>query len=115
MTPIGRILNKFSKDLSAVETILSYQIGTTLAMFYTSLSAIIVASIAVQWVLIIIPFLVFLAYKLYKFAIPSYRETTRVESITKSPLLSFLAETCSGASTIRAFGKQKAFIKENMR
>lgn len=38
---------------------------------------------------------------------------TRIESITKSPLLSFLAETGNGASTIRAFKRKEDFIKEN--
>jgi ATP-binding cassette subfamily C (CFTR/MRP) protein 2 len=45
------------------------------------------------------------AYRLYRYSINAYRETTRVESITKSPLLSYLSETIAGCSTIRAFEK----------
>jgi ABC-type multidrug transport system fused ATPase/permease subunit len=66
---------------------------------------LIVAIVAIYWVALIIPIMLYLQLKLYKFAINAYRETTRLESVSKSPLLSFLAETCNGASTIRAFGK----------
>lgn len=34
VTPIGRILNKFSKDLAVIETNLSYLLGTLLSLFY---------------------------------------------------------------------------------
>lgn len=71
------------------------------------------ATIAVYWVALTLPILIFIAYKLYRHAINSYRETNRIESITKSPLLSYLAETHSGSSTIRAFGKKREFIEQN--
>ena len=113
VTPIGRILNKFSKDLSVLELQLGWQIGSVLICFFMSLSIIIMSAIVVQWILILLPILFYICAKIYKHSINAYRETTRIESLTKSPLLSFLAETCSGAPTIRAFGKQKEFIKEN--
>ncbi len=34
VTPIGRILNKFSKDLSGVELSFSWEIGSFFAMIY---------------------------------------------------------------------------------
>jgi ABC-type multidrug transport system fused ATPase/permease subunit len=105
VTPIGRILNKFSKDLSVIETNLSYIIGSLLGLFYQSIAILVVASLAVYWILLILPVLIYLTVKLYQQSISSYRETNRIESITKSPLISYLAETHSGASTIRAFGK----------
>mmetsp|Transcript_22789 Transcript_22789/g.22008 ORF Transcript_22789/g.22008 Transcript_22789/m.22008 type:complete len:139 (-) Transcript_22789:948-1364(-) len=73
----------------------------------------VVAISAVYWVIFLIPILLYLSTLLYKKMIGAYRETTRVESVTKSPLLSFLAETSAGTSTIRAFGKQQEFINEN--
>ena len=78
-----------------------------------SLAIIIMSAMVVQWILVLLPVLFFICAKIYTHSIAAYRETTRIESLTKSPLLSFLAETCSGAPTIRAFGKQKEFIKEN--
>jgi len=34
VTPIGRILNKFSKDLSGIEREFSWDVGNFLAMIY---------------------------------------------------------------------------------
>ena len=34
VTPIGRILNKFSKDLSGIEREFSWEVGNFLAMIY---------------------------------------------------------------------------------
>ena len=105
VTPIGRILNKFSKDLSGIEREFAWDVGNFLAMAYQALAILIVAVIVVQWILIILPLLGFLSYKLYTGSITSFRETTRLESLTKSPLLSLFSETFNGASTIRTFKK----------
>ena len=71
------------------------------------------AVIVVKWILVLLPVLFFISYKLYVNSIRAFRETTRIESLTKSPLLSFFSETFNGASTIRTFKKQEDFIIEN--
>jgi hypothetical protein len=43
----------------------------------------------------------------------SIKETVRLNSTTRSPLLSFLGETIQGSSTIRAFKRNQEFIKVN--
>jgi ABC-type multidrug transport system fused ATPase/permease subunit len=47
VTPIGRILNKFSKDLSGIEREFAWDIGNFLAMAYQALAILIVAVIVV--------------------------------------------------------------------
>jgi len=113
VTPIGRILNKFSKDLTTIDTQLVWMIGSLMATFYINVSIMIVAVMSVPWILLIAPIILFIAIKLYRYSIASYRETARIESITKSPLISFLQESYSGNSTIRAYKKDYDFIKYN--
>jgi ABC-type multidrug transport system fused ATPase/permease subunit len=103
VTPIGRILNKFSKDLAEVESEFSYNIGNFLAMIYQALGVLIVAAIVVQWILLVLPVIVIIAIRLYRSSINSFRETTRIETLTKGPLLSNFSETFNGVSTIRTF------------
>jgi ABC-type multidrug transport system fused ATPase/permease subunit len=43
----------------------------------------------------------------------SIKETVRIQSTTKSPLLSYFGETMNGASTIRAFKRCDDFIQTN--
>jgi ABC-type multidrug transport system fused ATPase/permease subunit len=113
VTPIGRILNKFSKDLSTVEQNFSYALGSFLAQLYQTISILVLAAIVVPWILLIFPLIAFAGFKVYTHSIPSYRQCTRIESLTKSPLLSYLAETGNGSSTIRAFKKEQEFIEQN--
>lgn len=71
------------------------------------------AVFAVKWVGLGLPVLVAAAFFLLKKVLPSIRESVKVASLTKSPLLSCLGETIRGASTIRAFGMSEEFIKRN--
>ena len=41
----------------------------------------------------------------------TYRDLTRLGSVTHSPVMTHLSETLSGATTIRNFGKEEDFIK----
>ena len=111
VTPIGRILNRFSKDLNVLETQLLWPLGGFLAMAYQGLSVLIIATIVVKWILLLLPFLIYLVIKLYSRSISAFRETARIESTTKSPLLSFMGETFAGSSTIRAFKMQEDFVR----
>ena len=74
---------------------------------------IVIATIVVPWILLLLPFLIYIVIKLYNRSISSFRETARIESMTKSPLLSFMGETFAGSSTIRAFKREQDFIQEN--
>lgn len=42
------------------------------------------------------------------------RELTRLDSITKAPVIHHFSESISGVMTIRAFGKQTTFYQENV-
>jgi len=110
VTPVGRILNRFTKDLSLAETQIQWSIGGMLICSYQAASIVLVALIVVKWVILLLPVLIYLLVRLYKRSISSMRETTRVESNTKGPLLSYMGETFNGASTIRAFQRQLDFL-----
>ena len=112
-TPLGRILNRFSKDLSVVESSMVFEIGTCYVNFYNLLSIFGVAAFVVPWILLIFPVILIFCLWLYKHSIAASKETARIESVTRSPLLSYLSEVINGNSTIRAFGKQNHFIEQN--
>jgi ABC-type multidrug transport system fused ATPase/permease subunit len=90
VTPIGKILNRFSKDFASVEGDLSYMITGVLISSYFILSIVIVSAIAVPYILLLYPFIFYALVKLFNHAINAYRETTRIAMVTKSPILSKL-------------------------
>jgi ABC-type multidrug transport system fused ATPase/permease subunit len=92
---------------------LCFNIGGFLACFYNGLAALIVASIAVRWILVAVVLMLICGICLFKFVLTGYKDLNRVESVTKSPMLSLLQETQSGQTVIRAFQREKKFKEQN--
>lgn len=104
-TPIGRILNRFSKDLNTMENGFADTIGGFMGCSLNLIYVIAVAVFTLVWVLLLLPIMLVVSYFLVRRTVKPVKETVRVQSATRSPILSHLGETISGASTIRAFNK----------
>jgi ABC-type multidrug transport system fused ATPase/permease subunit len=113
VTPIGRILNKFSKDLSTIEMGLAFQLGFFNSVVWQMLQIFIVATAAVPYIAVFLVVIMTVSYMIVSRTAVSIKESVRIQSTTKSPLLSYLGETISGASTIRAFNRQEDFMLGN--
>ena len=73
-TPIGRILNRFTKDLEPVELMLVYLIGSLYLSLYNLLATIIMAVIVVPWIALLFPLLLLVMVALYKHSISATKE-----------------------------------------
>ncbi|RKP17331.1 hypothetical protein ROZALSC1DRAFT_30847, partial [Rozella allomycis CSF55] len=112
-TPIGRIINRFSKDQDAVDN----QLADSFRMFLFTLSSCIATFILIIvftpfFIIPLIPLLLF-----YYFVQIYYRSTSRelkrLDSISRSPLYAHFSETLTGISTIRAYKEESRFSKVN--
>jgi ATP-binding cassette subfamily C (CFTR/MRP) protein 1 len=74
---------------------------------------IVVAGMNTPWALATIPIILIAMFILLKFYINTFREVSRLGSVTKSPLMNHLGETINGATTIRSFNKERSFIRTN--
>jgi len=72
-----------------------------------------VAAYAVPYIIVVIVIMMITSYCVFKHVINGYKQCFRLGSVTKSPILSFLQETQSGGSVIRAFGKSEEFESRN--
>ena len=54
-------------------------------------------------------------YFIQHFFIPTSRQLTRLESVSRSPIYSHFEESLTGVQCIRAFGEENRFIKEFQR
>ncbi|ESP02879.1 hypothetical protein LOTGIDRAFT_110718, partial [Lottia gigantea] len=103
-TPIGRIINRLSRDTETIDSTLPQVMKMWLSTFLIVSATILVISITTPiFIAIFIPIGAFY-YFVQEFYIPTSRQLKRIESVTRTPIYTHFSETLSGASTIRAYG-----------
>eukprot|EP00345_Euplotes_harpa_P014311 CAMPEP_0168352156 /NCGR_PEP_ID=MMETSP0213-20121227/22369_1 /TAXON_ID=151035 /ORGANISM="Euplotes harpa, Strain FSP1.4" /LENGTH=926 /DNA_ID=CAMNT_0008363285 /DNA_START=845 /DNA_END=3626 /DNA_ORIENTATION=+ len=112
-TPTGKLLNRFSKDINRIDAEFPFNLTFLVECLSWMGATLFVSTIVSPWSLLSTPFAVVAGFLLIKYYIRSYREMTRIESVTNSPILSNFGETLSGTTTIRCYNKQMEFIDKN--
>ncbi|XP_034461847.1 multidrug resistance-associated protein 4-like isoform X1 [Hippoglossus hippoglossus] len=103
VNPIGRILNRFSKDISQMDSMLPITFVDFYQLFLQNTGVVAVAASVIPLILIpIIPLILLFLY-LRRFYLSTSRDVKRLESTTRSPVLSHLSTSLQGLWTIRAF------------
>ncbi|BFZ18446.1 hypothetical protein BsWGS_21482 [Bradybaena similaris] len=107
--PSGRILNRFSADIVAIDQRLGGHVENLLRCTLFTISAVLVNAVTTPYFLFAaVPFFI-LYYFLQRFFRATARELQRLDSVTKSPIFSHTMETLNGLPIIRAFGVQTDF------
>ncbi|XP_053667657.1 ATP-binding cassette sub-family C member 4-like [Anopheles marshallii] len=110
--PSGRILNRFSKDMGAMDDMLPKSIldaTQTLLMFVGAMMVVVFVQ-PFFMVPILLLFAVLLAAR--RVYLRTSQNTRRLEGITRSPIFTHIAATLNGLPTIRSYGVQQLLIQE---
>ncbi|WYZ38528.1 hypothetical protein EsH8_III_000442 [Colletotrichum jinshuiense] len=114
VTPLGQLMNRFSKDLEAVDQevapIAIGVFGCALGILVT----VVLISIITPGFLIAGVFITAAYWFVGAFYLRASRDLKRLESVQRSPLFQQFGETLSGMTTIRAYGDERRFIRENL-
>ena len=114
VTPLGQIMNRFSKDLEAIDQDIA---PTAISVFTCALSlavTVVLISIITPGFLIATVFIAILFYAVSAFYLRASRDLKRLESVQRSPLFQQFGETLGGMTTIRAYGDERRFIRDNL-
>ncbi|KAI0705448.1 multidrug resistance-associated ABC transporter [Earliella scabrosa] len=116
VTPQGRMLNRFSKDVETVDSSLAstlQQVNASLALFAVSMLTVM------QVHNVVFPLFIFPAAVLgffYRRAAVAYlntgRDIRRMESNTRSPIFANFSELLEGIVTVRAFSAEDRFLDD---
>ncbi|XP_071043193.1 multidrug resistance-associated protein 1 isoform X2 [Parasteatoda tepidariorum] len=109
-TPLGRLLNRFSKDIDTADVTIRFNIRMLLIMSFRTLGAVLIICLETPIFIVAAIPLGILYYFLQKFYIPTSRQLKRLESTTRSPVYSHFSETVTGATCIRAFRADQQFM-----
>ena len=114
VTPVGRIMNRLSKDIEGIDQELIPYLEVTIFCLIQCASIIILITVITPRFLIVAVIVFVLYYFVGNWYLTASRELKRIDSITKSPIFQHFSETLVGVCTIRAFGDERRFILENM-
>lgn len=111
-TPVGRVLNRFARDMEAIDQQIPRSLLDALGCVFTILSTLaVVVWVTPMALLGVIP-IAFLYWRVQRIFRPASREGQRLDSITRSPVFAQFSETLAGVAVIRAFGAERRFEAE---
>uniref|UniRef100_A0A8B9TNT6 ABC-type glutathione-S-conjugate transporter n=1 Tax=Anas platyrhynchos TaxID=8839 RepID=A0A8B9TNT6_ANAPL len=106
-TPIGNLLNRFSKEMDAIDSIIPDKLKSLLGFLFNLVEIYLVIIVATpKAAMAIVPLTVFYAH----FYVITSCQLRCMEAASRSPIYSHISETFHGSSVIRAYKDQERFI-----
>eukprot|EP00435_Cladocopium_sp_Y103_P038944 s2393_g10.t1 len=114
-TPGGRIINRFSSDMSKIDLDLQGSMQNLLRAVCDLFASVVVAGAVLPIVFIIFVPVLFAYHWIQKVYRKAGREIQRLASKARSPIYQGVDEAIVGVTTIRAYDKQGYFMAQNER
>ncbi|CAG9575807.1 unnamed protein product [Danaus chrysippus] len=108
----GRILNRFTKDMGALDEILPRTLLDVFQIYSTLLFILVLNAIALYWTLIPSIVLLICFFFFVKLYLKTAQGVKRLEGTTKSPVFGMVTSSLNGIATIRSAGAQKRLIDD---
>ena len=98
--------------METADDAIPWMLKDVLMMLFLVLSGIIAIAVVTPLILAVIPILFLVLIFFQRLYLQTSRQVKRLESVTKSPIYSLFGETLLGISTIRAFKRQRTFLRK---
>ncbi|XP_054478436.1 multidrug resistance-associated protein 1-like [Anoplopoma fimbria] len=110
VTPSGNLLNRFSKEVDAIDCMIPDGLKMMLGYLFKLLEVCIILLLATPLTgLVLLPLTCVYVF-VQSFYVASSCQLRRLEAVSRSPIYSHFNETVQGAAVIRAFGEQRRFV-----
>lgn len=113
VTPIGRILNRFTTDTDALDNNISEQARILFTSVAKVIGVFILCIIYIPWIAIAVPPIMIALIAIANYYQASNREVKRLEATQRSHVYSNFNEVLSGANTIKAYKQDERFYERN--
>ncbi|KAM4634683.1 multidrug resistance-associated protein 1-like isoform 2-T2 [Polymixia lowei] len=111
-TPSGNLLNRFSKEVDAIDCMIPDGMKMMLGYLFKLLEVCIIVLMATPFAGVVLLPLTFLYAFIQSFYVATSCQLRRLEAVSRSPIYTHFNETVQGASVIRAFREQPRFITQ---
>jgi ABC-type multidrug transport system fused ATPase/permease subunit len=109
-TPMGRVLNRFARDMEGVDDHLSWNFEQSFkSLAQTLASLVLIISVLPLIVVVLVPVLL-VYYRLQRDYRRAAREAKRLESISRSPRYAHFKEVVTGLDVIHGYGREQYFM-----
>ncbi|KAH8596005.1 P-loop containing nucleoside triphosphate hydrolase protein [Bisporella sp. PMI_857] len=112
-TDTGLITNRFSQDLMLVDNELPFALIDLVEYIYNCLYKLVLIAIVSAYILPVFPFMLAAFWMIQKFYLRTSRQIRFLDLETKSPLYTHFIESLAGLATIRGFGWEEEFARQN--
>ncbi|XP_046598085.1 ATP-binding cassette sub-family C member 4-like isoform X1 [Neodiprion lecontei] len=102
--PSGRILNRFSKDMGAMDELLPNTMLEALQILTMMIGMFTIVAVVNPWMIIPIVIINGIFYVIRFYYLKTAQDIKRLEGIAKSPMFSHVTSTLDGLTTIRSRG-----------
>ncbi|CUM67184.1 uncharacterized protein PRCAT00004877001 [Priceomyces carsonii] len=113
VSPVGRVLNRFTKDTDSLDNEIGEQLRLFIFPLATIIGIIILCICYLPWFAIAVPFLSFGFVLVANIYHGSSREIKRLEATQRSLVYNNFNETLTGMTTIQSFKAENDFVKKN--
>jgi ATP-binding cassette subfamily C (CFTR/MRP) protein 1 len=111
VTPLGRILNRFSSDMTTIDEDLSQTISQLVNSIFQCFGAVgaIAGATKGTFLGLLIPIL-WIYERIQRYFRQSNTAIARLEAVSRSPIYADFSQALTGVSSIRAYGESKRFV-----
>ena len=113
-TDIGSVTNRFSQDLSLVDSELPFSYADFVLSFVSVVTGIGLMAASSGYFAGTIPIMLAVMYVLQKYYLRTSRQLRLLDIEEKAPLYTQFGETASGLATVRAFGWSVPFAEKHL-
>ena len=114
-TPVGRIVNRFSSDVSVLDDDLPFMFNILLGQTFTAIGLLVVILGSVPYIIPLVLLMLVVFYRLQMYYRRTSRELRRIATANMSPVYHHFNESLYGAAVIKAMRISKVFMDENER
>jgi ATP-binding cassette, subfamily C (CFTR/MRP), member 1 len=114
-TDTGTTLNRFSADMIMLDRQLPFALFSVFQALFRLLSQCVLLAFVQPYITITLPFTILAVYLIQKVYLATSRQLRFLDLEARALVNASFLETLEGIATIRAFGWQQRFIRDNVR